>query len=227
MGVVSNSSETRRLPNAAIEANCILLNGRAPRLAFDRGDDETERQGPGREHASRIFDYRAADRPETRSARVLTTVMLTDIVESTRRAAEMGDQQWTNLLDRHDDLAREVVQSYSGVLAKTTGDGVLAAFDAPSGAVRCALALQAAAKRIGLELRIGVHTGEVELRRGDVRGITVHAAARVMRKCAPGEVFVSRIVTDLVAGAGLNFAERGAHELRGLPGRWDLYAARP
>jgi class 3 adenylate cyclase len=153
--------------------------------------------------------------------------MLTDIVDSTQRAADMGDHEWSRLLDRHDDMATQIVDRYSGVLAKTTGDGVVATFDVPSCAVRCGLALQSAARLIGLTLRIGIHTGEVELMSGDLRGVAVHSAARVMRKCAPGEVLVSRVVTDLVAGAGLTFAARGSHELRGLPGQWELFTARP
>ena len=113
----------------------------------------------------------------------------------------------------------------SGQLGKTTGDGILATFDGPGRAVRCALAFGDAAKQIGLPLRAGLHTGEVELRGNDIGGIAVHAAARVMGQCERSEVWVSRVVTDLVAGAGLTFAGRGSHELKGLPGRWDLFAA--
>src|SRR5579872_255857 len=203
MGVVLNLSDTCLRSKIAVD---LALSGLSlPALAGDRADDRIE-AGPG--------------------ARVSATIMLTDIVDSTRRAAAMGDESWSRLLDRHDDLAREIVRRYSGVLAKTTGDGVLATFDGPGCAVRCALTLQSAARLIGLALRVGVHAGEVELRRGDVRGVAVHAAARVMRKCAPGEVLVSRAVADLAAGTGLAFSARGAHELRGLPGQWDLYAAR-
>jgi class 3 adenylate cyclase len=108
---------------------------------------------------------------------------------------------------------------------KTTGDGILATFDGPGRAVRCALAFEAASIQIGLPLRAGLHSGEIELRGQDIGGIAVHAAARVMAQCAPSEVLVSRVVTDLVAGAGLKFAERGLHELKGLPGRWDLFSA--
>jgi class 3 adenylate cyclase/pimeloyl-ACP methyl ester carboxylesterase len=157
--------------------------------------------------------------------RILATVLFTDIVDSTRSASEMGDQQWRRLLDSHDRIAKQSVEKHRGILIKTTGDGVLATFDGPGRAVRCALALELAGKQIGLPLRAGLHTGEIELRGRDVGGIAVHAAARVMAHCAPGEVLVSRVVTDLVAGAGLKFAERGSHELKGLPGRWDLFAA--
>jgi class 3 adenylate cyclase len=161
--------------------------------------------------------------PETE--RVLATVLFTDIVDSTRRAAEMGDQAWTRLLDRHDEIAKQLVEKHRGELIKNTGDGILATFDGPGRAVRCALAMGPAARQIGLTLRAGLHTGEIELCGRDIGGVAVNAAARVMSQCAPGEVLVSRVVTDLVAGAGLKFAERGAHELKGLPGRWDLFAA--
>jgi len=157
--------------------------------------------------------------------RILATVLFTDIVDSTRSAAEMGDQQWRRLLDSHDQIAKKAVEKYRGNLIKTTGDGILATFDGPGRAVRCALAFNAAAKQIGLLLRAGLHTGEIEMRGVDVGGIAVHAAARVMAQSQPSEVLVSRVVTDLVAGAGLKFAERGFYELKGLPGRWDLFAA--
>lgn len=157
--------------------------------------------------------------------RVLATVLFTDIVDSTRSAAEMGDQRWRLLLDSHDRLARQMVEKHRGSFVKSTGDGVLATFDGPGRAVRCALAFSTAAQQIGLPLRAGLHTGEIELRGEDIGGIAVHAAARVMAHSASNEVMVSRVVTDLVAGAGLKFSERGSHELKGLPGRWDLFVA--
>jgi pimeloyl-ACP methyl ester carboxylesterase len=157
--------------------------------------------------------------------RVLATVLFTDIVDSTRSAAEMGDQTWRRLLDNHDQLAKQMIEKHRGILIKTTGDGVLATFDGPGRAVRCALAFGTAAQQIGLPLRAGLHTGEIEIRGKDIGGIAVHAAARVMAQSLPTEVLVSRVVTDLVAGAGLKFSERGSHELKGLPGRWDLFAA--
>jgi pimeloyl-ACP methyl ester carboxylesterase len=157
--------------------------------------------------------------------RILATVLFTDIIDSTRSAAEMGDQTWRRMLDSHDQLAKQIVEKHRGNLIKTTGDGILATFDGPGRAVRCALAFAAAAKQIGLPLRSGLHTGEIEVRGRDIGGIAVHAPARVMAKSQNGETLVSRVVTDLVAGAGLKFSERGAHELKGLPGRWDLFAA--
>jgi len=163
--------------------------------------------------------------PSTDIERVLATVLFTDIVESTRRAADMGDQKWTELLNSHDQLAKYVVARHRGTLIKSTGDGIVATFDGPGRAVRCALAFEAASKQIGLPLRAGLHTGEIEIRGQDIGGIAVHAAARVMAQSNADEVLVSRVVTDLVAGAGLKFSGRGSHELKGLPGRWDLFAA--
>jgi len=157
--------------------------------------------------------------------RVLATVLFTDIVDSTRRALEMGDHHWRRLLDDHDQLAHQIVAKHRGSLVKSTGDGILATFDGPGRAVRCALALGSAAQQIGVPVRAGLHTGEIELRGRDIGGIAVHAAARVMAHSGSNEVLVSRVVTDLVAGAGLKFAERGSYELKGLPGRWDLFAA--
>ena len=157
--------------------------------------------------------------------RILATVMFTDIVDSTRRAAELGDQRWRGQLDEHDALARQTIERHRGVLVKTTGDGVVATFDGPGRAIRCALSFSGAARQMGLPVRTGLHTGEIELRGRDIGGIAVHAAARVMAQSGPDEVLVSRVVTDLVAGAGLRFSDRGSHELKGLPGKWDLFAA--
>lgn len=157
--------------------------------------------------------------------RVLATVLFTDIVDSTQRAAEMGDQAWRRVLDEHDHAAQRIVMQHRGKLVKTTGDGFLATFDGPGRAIRCALAFEAATRRLGLPVRAGLHTGEIELRGGDIGGIAVHAAARVMAQAGPDEVLVSRVVTDLAAGAGLKFSDHGTHELKGLPGQWDIFAA--
>ena len=157
--------------------------------------------------------------------RILATVLFTDIAGSTQSAVELGDKRWRQRLDEHDRLARQVVERHRGNLIKTTGDGILATFDGPGRAVRCALAFTTAAQDIGVPLRAGLHTGEIETRGSDVGGIAVHAAARVMAHSQPGEVLVSRVVTDLVAGAGLRFSERGSYELKGIPGQWELFAA--
>ena len=148
-------------------------------------------------------------------------------ISSIRRAAPRttGDRAWRKLLDSHDELALQVVEKHRGTLIKSTGDGILATFDGPARGVRCALALGTATRQIGLPIRAGLHTGEIEIRGRDIGGVAVHAASRVMTQSQPDEVLVSRVVTDLVAGAGLTFAGRGSHELKGLPGRWDLFAA--
>jgi class 3 adenylate cyclase/pimeloyl-ACP methyl ester carboxylesterase len=170
-----------------------------------------------------VTGHRGATAPDFE--RVLATVLFTDIVDSTRRAAEMGDEAWRRALDEHDHTAERIVMQHRGNLVKMTGDGILATFDGPGRAVRCALAFKTATSHLGLPVRAGLHAGEIELRDGDIGGIAVHAAARVMAKAAPDEVLVSRVVTDLVAGAGLKFSDCGTHELKGLPGFWDLFAA--
>ena len=167
-------------------------------------------------------------RRETEDAeteRILATVLFTDIVDSTRKAAEAGDRQWRRWLDEHDRVARQMVEKHRGRWIKSTGDGLLATFDGPGRAVRCALALGPAVRPTGLSLRAGLHTGEIEMRGDDVGGLAVHAASRVMAQSEPGEVWVSRVVTELTAGAGLKFSERGVRDLKGLPGAWELFAA--
>src|SRR4051812_5494069 len=161
-----------------------------------------------------------SDEPE----RVLATVVFTDIVDSTRRAADLGDRAWTELLDRHDEVSRRLVESHRGQLIKSTGDGLLATFDGPARAIRCSTSLRQALRTIGLETRVGVHTGEIERRGDDIGGIGVNIAARVEAAAAPGEILVSRTVTDLVAGSGLTFVDRGEHELKGVPGTWRLFS---
>ncbi len=157
--------------------------------------------------------------------RVLTTVLFTDIVGSTQRAAAEGDAGWRKLLDGHDDLLRRQLTRYGGREVKTTGDGFLAAFDGPARAVTCAQAAAEGVRRLGLEIRAGVHTGECERRGDDLGGLAVHIGSRVMGLAGPGEVLVSSTVKDLVVGSGLEFEDRGEHELRGAPGAWRLYAA--
>jgi class 3 adenylate cyclase len=161
----------------------------------------------------------------TDSERVLATVLFTDIVDSTRSSAEMGDWRWRNVLDDHDRLARQIVSQHRGNIIKMTGDGLLATFDGPSRAVRCALMFGSAASQIGLPIRAGLHTGEIEIRGNDIGGIAVNAAARIMAKCNANEVLVSRVTTDLICGAGLGFNKRGSYRLKGLSGRWDIFVA--
>jgi class 3 adenylate cyclase/DNA-binding CsgD family transcriptional regulator len=157
--------------------------------------------------------------------RLITTLLFTDIVGSTQRATELGDRRWAELLAHHHELIERELARHGGRRVSSTGDGVLATFDAPARAVRCALALSEAARALGLELRAGVHTGECEVRNGDVSGLAVHIAARVQAAARPGEVFASRTVRDLVVGSGLVFADRGPRRLRGVPDDWPLFAA--
>jgi len=159
-----------------------------------------------------------------RFERALATVLFTDIVASTERAAAVGDSAWRRLLDRHDDIARSAVCDCGGRLVKVTGDGVLAAFDAPACGLRCARALRVALSHSGIAIRAGLHTGEVELRGDDVAGIAVHIAARIAALAAAGELLVSRTVKELVAGSEYTFTSRGAHRLRGVPDDWELLA---
>ena len=156
--------------------------------------------------------------------RMLASVLFTDIVGSTDTAAALGDRRWREVLDRHDALTQEHVARFRGRVVKTTGDGALATFDGPARAIRCAVALRDAVSAAGVELRAGIHTGEVEQRNEDIGGIAVHLAARVQALAEPREVLVSRTVADLVAGSGIAFSDRGEHELKGVPGRWRLLA---
>jgi class 3 adenylate cyclase len=156
--------------------------------------------------------------------RVLATVLFTDIVGSTERAAELGDRRWRELLGVHDDLADRLVQQWGGRVVKTTGDGLLATFDGPGRAIGCAVALRDRLAEVDLRIRAGLHTGEVELRGDDVGGIAVHIASRVMAAAAPGEVLVSRTVADLVVGSDLTLEDRGPRPLKGVEGDWRLFA---
>jgi class 3 adenylate cyclase len=165
-------------------------------------------------------------RPQRAPDRVLATVMFTDIVDSTRRAAELGDSRWRELLERHDELVRRHLGRYRGQEVKTTGDGFLATFDGPARAIRCATEISEAVRELGIEIRAGLHTGECEMRGTDVAGMAVHIGARVGAAAQAGEVLVSSTVRDLVVGSGIEFAERGTQELKGVPGEWRLFAAR-
>jgi class 3 adenylate cyclase len=156
--------------------------------------------------------------------RVLATVMLTDIVDSTARAAALGDRAWRLLLDRHDRVASAAIDAHGGRLIKSTGDGVLATFDAPGRAIRCAQQLRSSLADLDLSIRTGLHTGEIELRGEDVGGIGVHIAARIEALAGLGEVLVSRTVRDLVAGGGFTFASQGTHRLKGIPDDWEVFA---
>ena len=156
--------------------------------------------------------------------RTVKMVMFTDIVGSTARAAEAGDQQWRQLLDRHEIIARRQTDRFGGELVKSTGDGMLATFDSPARAIRCAIALREAVRGLDLVLRIGIHAGEVELRGNDIGGIAVHVASRVQSVAEPGEILLSRTIADLIAGSDVQLLDRGEHELKGVPGSWRLFA---
>ena len=159
--------------------------------------------------------------------RVLATVLFTDLVASTETASRMGDQRWRELLDRHDELIRRQLDAHRGRLTKTTGDGIVATFDGPARAIRCAQTLNVAMEELGLQTRSGLHTGEIELRGDDIAGIAVHIAARVEAAAGSGEILVSGSVPPLVAGSGICFEDRGEHDLKGVPDRWRLLAVVP
>ena len=156
--------------------------------------------------------------------RILTTVLFTDIVGSTERAASLGDRRWRQTLDAHDAVIRKLLRDHRGREIKTTGDGFMASFDGPGRAIRCAQAVTATAAELGLETRAGLHTGECEVRGDDIGGLSVHIAARIGALAAAGEVLVSGTVKDLVVGSGTQFIDRGEQELKGVPGSWKLFA---
>jgi class 3 adenylate cyclase len=150
--------------------------------------------------------------------------MFTDVVHSTERAAALGDRQWRELLDAHDAAVRHQLAAFRGREVKTTGDGFMATFDGPARGIRSACAIRDEASALGLDVRVGLHTGEVEVRGDDIGGVAVHIAQRVTALAQRSEILVSSTVKDLVAGSGIEFADRGEHELKGVPGRWRLFA---
>ena len=171
-----------------------------------------------------IEEFLTGQRSAPEPDRVLATVLFTDIVDSTRRAGELGDARWKALLERHNELVRRQLERHRGREVKSTGDGFLATFDGPARGVRCARAIADEVERLGIEIRAGLHTGECELVGDDVAGMAVHIGARVGAQARPGEVLVSSTVKDLVVGSGLEFADRGARQLKGVPGEWRLYS---
>jgi pimeloyl-ACP methyl ester carboxylesterase len=173
-----------------------------------------------------IQEFLTGVREPAEPDRMLATVMFTDIVGSTDRARELGDRRWRDLLERHNDVVRRDLERFRGVEVDTAGDGFFATFDGPARAIRCARAIVEDVRGVGLDVRSGLHTGECELSGNAVRGIAVHTGARVASLAGPGEVLVSSTVKDLVAGSGIDFADRGLHELKGIPGEWRLYAAK-
>jgi class 3 adenylate cyclase len=225
----------------------VLASVRVPTLVVHRRDDPFFRVEHGRflaqaipgaryrelsgrsmfpdiDTAEEIEEFVTGTRRAPTPNRVLATVLFTDIVGSTSRTSRLGDRDWRTLLDRHDNIVETQIERWRGNKVKTTGDGVLATFDGPARAIHCATGIGAELAPLGLQTRSGLHTGEIELRAGDVAGIAVHIAQRVQARADPGETLVSRTVTDLVAGAGIEFSDRGEHRLKGIPEPWRVYA---
>jgi class 3 adenylate cyclase len=171
-----------------------------------------------------VEEFLTGARHATEADRVLATVMFTDIVDSTRRAAELGDSRWRALVESHDQLVRDQVDRYRGREIKTMGDGFLVTFDGPARGIRCARAITQQLPALGVEVRAGLHTGECMVMGDDVGGIAVNIGARVGGLADRGEVLVSSTVKDLVVGSGIDFEDRGLHELKGVPGHWHLFA---
>jgi class 3 adenylate cyclase len=180
----------------------------------------------GEEILDEIQEFLTGVREPAQPDRMLATVLFTDIVGSTERARKLGDRRWRDLLERHNELVRRDLERFRGNEIDTAGDGFFATFDGPARAIRCARSIVEGVRSLDLEVRSGLHTGECELSRGAVRGIAVHTGARVASLAEPGEVLVSSTVRDLVAGSGIEFEDRGAQELKGIPGEWRLYAVK-
>ena len=237
--------------NSQVDVRGALSAISAPTLILHRREDRMVEVGHGRylaEHipGARLMEFDGADHwpwvgdmgpiveeieeflTGTRGAlepeRALATVLFTDIAASTERAAQLGDQSWRDLLERHDAMVRGALAHHRGREVKTIGDGFLATFDGPARAIRCAVTIRDDARVLGLDVRAGLHTGECELLGDDIGGLGVHIGARVAAMAEPREVLVSRTVTDLVAGAGISFQPRGTHELKGVPGDWEVFA---
>jgi class 3 adenylate cyclase len=194
------------------------------RLVELAGDDHIFFAGDWKAVVSEIKAFLTGERHEPEYDRVLQTVLFTDIARSTERAAELGDERWRELLAHHDQIVCDELTRFGGRVVKNLGDGFLAAFDGPTRAVRCARAISEELRQVGLEVRAGIHTGECEAIGEDFGGLAVHIGARIAGLAGPSEVLVSGTVCDLVVGSGIEFTDRGAHELKGVPGRWHLYS---
>lgn len=251
MGASPRMARALAVALAQIDVRAILPQVRVPSLVIHRSDDRVVPAGNGRfaaEHiqGARLLEQAGVDhlpwlgdsegvlenieefvtgsRHRVDRDRVLAAVLFTDLVDSTRHLTEKGDRRWRELLDAHDEIGLREVARFHGRRIKTTGDGMLAVFDGPARAVRCAEAVRDAVAELGVGIHAGVHVGECELRGEDVGGLAVHIGARIAALAEPGEILVSRTVRDLVAGSGLRFTERGEHELKGVPDRLELYA---
>ncbi len=190
------------------------------------GTDHVPWAGDWEPIADAIEEFFTGRHPAPRMDRALATVLFTDVVESTAKGAQLGDHRWRALMDSFDDRAKREVANWNGQIVKGTGDGHLATFPGPTSGIMCAAAIRKTVQGLGLHVRSGLHAGEIELRGSDVSGIAVNIASRVSSLASADEILVSRTVTDLVAGSGLEFDDRGEHELKGVPGRWQLYAVR-
>jgi class 3 adenylate cyclase len=232
---VSDVLPTLRVPTLVLhrtEDTAILVE--AGRLLADGIPEARFAELPGNDHIpwfgdadallEQIEEFLTGSRHAPEPDRALATVLFTDIAGSTERAAELGDSRWREVLARHQTVVRDQLAAYGGREVKTMGDGFLATFDGPARAIRCAHAVSERSSSEGIEIRAGVHTGECELIGDDVGGMAVHIGARVVAQAAPGEVLVSSTVKDLVVGSGIEFADRGTHELKGVPGEWRLLA---
>jgi class 3 adenylate cyclase len=189
-----------------------------------RGEDHLWWTGDVDSILSEIQEFVTGDRPPIEHDRELATVLFTDIVDSTKRAAEMGDHQWRDLLSSHHALVRKQLALFRGKEVDTAGDGFLATFDGPARAIRCACAISDGVGDLGIEVRAALHTGECELMGDKIGGIAVHTGARILSEAKPGEVLVSRTVKDLVAGSDIKFEDRGVRPLKGIPGDWTLFS---
>jgi class 3 adenylate cyclase len=211
-----------------------VVNWRASKWMTEQIPGAVRVELPGQDHfpwagdsdaiVEEVRAFLTGTRVDDEADRVLATVMFTDVVGSTARAASLGDRRWTELLDAHDNAVRRELVAFRGHEVKTTGDGFLATFDGPARGIRCARAIRSAASALDLDVRVGLHTGEIELRSDDIGGLAVHISQRVSAAAQPAEIVVSSTVKDLVAGSGIEFEDRGERELKGIPGHWRLFA---
>jgi len=216
---------TRGNPFVPIELSRYLADHISEATFVEEPDPDLTATSTAENHfVDEVGEFLTGVRPTSPINRILTTMMFTDIVESTSQLAASGDERWRSVLDTHDALIRSQLGRFQGREVGTRGDGFFAAFDGPGRAIRCAQSITAATARVGLRVRVGLHTGECEVRGDDLDGLSVHIAARVGAIAGPGEVLVSATVKDLVLGSGIDFDDRGEHELKGVPGAWRLYA---
>jgi class 3 adenylate cyclase len=206
------------------ESRWMVTQVEGARLVEFTGADHFPWLGDQDSILDEMQEFLTGERPPPDFTRILTTILFTDIVESTKLAHEFGDQAWKSLLDKHSRICEENIKHFRGRLIKDTGDGILAIFDGPGRSVQCAKAISADTKSLGIHIRAGIHTGEIELRGNDTAGVAVHLAARVASLANSDEVLVTRTVRDLVAGSGIQFSDHGTHEFRGFSEAWQVYA---